>query len=74
MKMIRSVLPHILVVLSGVFIVFLVLDGYNPTMNFINNPVSLKLFWAFCILSILNSAIIIVLNRKEWRKKNEEKI
>lgn len=70
MRVIRSILPHILVILSGIFIVFLILDGYNPTMNFINNTVSLKLFWAFCILSIINSVIGIVTNRREWKKIN----
>jgi len=72
MKIIRSVLPHILIILPGIFVFFLVLDEYNPTMNFINNPVSLKLFWAFCILSILNSVIIIASNRKEWRERNKK--
>lgn len=72
MNMIRSILPHILIILSGIFIVFLVLDNYNPTMNFINNTVSLKLFWAFCILSIVNAGIVIASNRKNFREKNKK--
>lgn len=65
-------MPHIVIVLSGIFIVFLILDSYNPTMNFVDNPVSMKLFWVFCILTIVNSITGIVSNRKEWRKNKEE--
>ena len=69
LKIIQSVLPHVLVVLSGIFMTFLVLDGYNPTMDFISNPVSLKLFWVFCILTVFNSVINIVSNRKKQKQK-----
>jgi uncharacterized membrane protein (DUF485 family) len=67
MNLIKSLLPHITVILSGIFVVFLILNSYNPTMNFLTNPVSLKLFWVLCILSIVNSIITIVSNRKAWR-------
>lgn len=72
MRMIRSGLPHILIILSGIFIVFLILDNYNPTMDFLGNTVSIQLFWFFCIMSILNSVLIIEANRKEWRNKSSE--
>ena len=65
MKIIRSLLPHILIILSGIFMTFLVLDGYNPTMEFVNNPVSLKLLWVFCILSVLSSIFAIIENRRK---------
>lgn len=70
MNIIKNILPHIIIILSGIFIVFLILDNYNPTMNFIGNTISIKLFWAFCILSIVNSVIIVISNRKALRKKN----
>lgn len=57
MKIVKSMLPHILIILAGIFMVFLILDDFNPTMNFISNSVSNKLFWAFCILTIINSII-----------------
>ena len=37
MKMIRKILPHILIVLSVVLLVFLVIDQINSAMVFINN-------------------------------------
>ncbi len=71
MNIIKNILPHIIIILAGIFIVFLILDNYNPTMNFINNTISIKLLCVFCILSIVNSIIIVISNRKALRKKNE---
>jgi hypothetical protein len=73
MRIIRSVLPHITIILSGIFIVLLILDNYNPTMNFLSNPVSTYLFWAYCILSIINSIIIVAVNRKAWKEKKNDR-
>jgi hypothetical protein len=70
-SLIKSMMPHAGLILSGIFVVLLILDGYNPTMNFIDNQVSHKLFWIFCICSIFNSVVMISSNRKEWRKLNE---
>ncbi len=74
MNIVRGVLPHIIIILSGIFLVFVILDSYNPTMDFINNTVSIKLFGIYCILSILNSIIMIAFNRKAWKEKGREKI
>jgi len=52
--------------------VFFVLDRYNPTINFVGNSVSVYLLWAFCILSIINSAIVSAANRKEKRRKMKQ--
>jgi hypothetical protein len=47
MKRVKRILPHLLFILSGIFITFLILDEYNPTMDFINNSISIKLLWSF---------------------------
>lgn len=69
MNIIKNILPHIIIILAGIFIVFLILDNYNPTMNFINNTISIKLLWVFCILSIVNSVFLVISNRKAFRKE-----
>ena len=71
MKIVRSILPHIIIILSGIFLVFLVLDDYNPTMNFINNVITMKLFWAYCILSVINSILFISTNRRNFKDRNQ---
>jgi hypothetical protein len=70
MNIIKNILPHIIIILAGIFIVFLILDNYNPTMNFINNTISIKLLWVFCILSIVNSVFLVITNRKAFRKED----
>jgi hypothetical protein len=40
-------------------------------MDFVNNPASLKLLGAFCILSVVHSIITIASNRKTWRENNK---
>ena len=69
MNIIRNIVPHIIIILSGIFIVFLILDNYNPTMNFISNTISIKLLWVFCILSIVNSVFLVISSRKAFRKE-----
>ena len=64
MKYVKGILPHLLFILAGIFIVFLILDEYNPTMDFVNNAVSIKLFWSFCILTIINSVLHFTDSRK----------
>ena len=41
--------------LGLMFLVFLVLDQYNPMMNFINNNISRTLLALFCLCSIARS-------------------
>jgi len=70
----RSVLPHIIIIVSGIFLVFMILDYYNPTMNFVNNNINMKLFLAFCVLSIVNSVLTIIANRKKTLESQDKKM
>ncbi len=53
----QRILRHTTVILSWMFLVFLVLDQFNPMMNFIDNAISRWLLCALCLsgtgLSIL---------------------
>ena len=49
MKKFLAVLSHLTVILSLVFIVFLVMDQFNPMMNFIDNPISRWLLAGLCL-------------------------
>ena len=64
MNLLKKVLPHISIILSVMFIVFIILDDYNPTMNFVNNSISTGLLLGLCIVSFINSIIIIYFHRK----------
>ena len=53
----RKLLNHFTVILSLMFIVFLVLDQFNPMMNFVDNPASHWLLAALCAGGILQAVL-----------------
>lgn len=60
MRRLQAVLPHACIVLSLMFLVFLVLDDYNPMMDFLTNPISKALLAALCAASIAVSVLLIL--------------
>ena len=59
-----KVLSHVVVVLSLMFLVFLVLDQFNPLMNFVSNDISSWLLGILCAAGIARSMI-------SWSKKKQ---
>ncbi len=49
----RTILSHLTVILSMMFAVFLILDQFNPMMNFVDNGISRCLLAALCVCGIL---------------------
>ena len=60
----KRLLPHFVIDLAVVFMVFLVLNQFNPTMAFLSNRCSNILMWVFCILSIAESVFFVIRNRR----------
>ena len=56
-----AVLTHLTVILSFMFVVFLILDQFNPMMNFVDNGVSRWLLCALCLGCILRGVL-------SWRR------
>ena len=52
MNKLQSLLSHVTVILSLMFGVFLILDQFNPMMNFVNNGISNWLLAALCLCGI----------------------
>ena len=52
MNKVMSLLSHLTVILGIMFIVFLVLDQFNPLMNFVDNNISRWLLLALCACGI----------------------
>ena len=63
MKLLKRICGHLTVALSLVFAVFLVLDQFNPMMNFVDNPASR---WMLAVLC-LSGALLGVCGRCERR-------
>ena len=52
-----SLFRHLTVILSLMFAVFLVLDQFNPLMNFIDNDISRWLLAALCLGVVAQAAL-----------------
>lgn len=52
MSKIRRIASHLTMILALMFITFLILDEFNPLMNFTDHPISRGLLAAMCICAI----------------------
>ena len=57
MSKVHRLFSHLTVILAFMFLVFLVLDQFNPMMNFIDNPISCWLLAALCLSGIAQSVL-----------------
>ena len=65
MSKLRAILRHTTVILGLMFLVFLVLDQFNPMMNFIDNSISRWLLAALCVSGAGQSVLGWALDPKE---------
>lgn len=65
MKMIKRVIPHISVILSGMLIVFFIIDRFNPKMGFMDNEGTKILTFILSISSITTSVLLAACQRRE---------
>lgn len=65
MSKLRAILRHTTVILSLMFVVFLVLDQFNPMMNFIDNDNSRILLALLCVSGIAQSVLSWAIEGKE---------
>ena len=57
MNKMRTLLSHTTVILCIMFAVFLILDQFNPMMNFIDNSISRWLLAGLCVSGIAQSIL-----------------
>jgi len=65
----RKLLAHGAIIISGMYIVFFFIDRVNPTMNFIDNDITKPLLLILGVISIINSIQVIAQTRKELRRR-----
>ena len=57
MSKVRGFLNHLSAAFGITFLVFLVLDQFNPMMNFVDNTISRWMLAAFCFSGICRSIL-----------------
>ncbi len=58
MRFLIKLLQAVLMVLSIMMMIFLVLDGFNPTMNFLRNDITKGLLWLFSLLALFDGLLV----------------
>ena len=59
MRLLVKTLQAVLIVLALMMMIFLVLDGFNPTMNFLRNGITKGLLWAFSLLALADGLLVM---------------
>ena len=62
---IRTILSHLVIVLSLCFFTFSVLDWFNPMMNFSGNAISSKLLLVLCMSAIALAVLTLLPERQK---------
>ena len=65
LRFLEALLPHLILILSLVFLTFFVIDQVNEAMAFLANAITTWMLFIFCILTLILSLISIL------RKKND---
>lgn len=67
--MLRKILPHAAIVISGMYLVFFLIDRVNSAMGFINNDITKRLLLILCAISVVNALYLIRDDRKRLRQQ-----
>lgn len=74
MKYVVKLLPHLCMILSAVLITLLILDYYNPNMDFYDNQTTRIMFGILCAAAIASGIIIVIIDRKAAKNTQNKKI
>lgn len=59
MRLLVKALQAVLIVLALMMMIFLILDGFNPTMNFLRNGITKGLLWLFSLLALGDGLLVM---------------
>ena len=66
--MLKKLLAHCAILISGMYIVFFLIDRVNPAMGFIDNDITKPLLLVLSLIAIINAIQVIAAERKKlWR-------
>lgn len=65
----RKIFAHAAIILSGMILVFLFIDRVNTAMAFINNDITKWLIGILCVISVLNSIMLLCSKKRKAVKR-----
>ena len=72
MRKLRTILSHIAIIFSGVFITLAILNQYNPGMRFLSSTTSLVFVVVFC-LSVVALGVATIADNRRYAKHMHER-
>ena len=67
--MLKKLMAHCAIIISGMYIVFFSIDQVNPAMGFIDNDITKPLLLALSLIAIINAIQVIAAERKKRKRK-----
>lgn len=71
LKWIRAALPHLSLVLSIYFIVMVILNDYNPSINLLANPYNVTFLTISCVVNLLHAFVVLTGKRNDENEHTE---
>jgi hypothetical protein len=66
MNIVKKILPHLCIILSGFIVIFVVIDNFNNAMGLIDqNGVTKALIFILGVVSVVVSSMLIYKQRRE---------
>ena len=74
LNLVKKLLPHVMIVISGMLIVFFVIDRFNKPMGFMTNEFHKRLTFVLAILAIYYAIKNIALQRRVERMEYQRRV
>ena len=74
LRLVRKLLPHVAIVISGMLIVFFVIDRINKPMGFMTNEFHKRITFVLALLAIYFAVQLIALQRRAERAEYKRRL
>ena len=74
LRLVRRLLPHVAIVISGMLIVFFVIDRVNKPMGFMTNEFHKRITFVLALLAIYFAVQLIALQRRAERAEYKRRL
>ena len=71
MRKLQNVLSHVTIMFAGVFLTLLIINIFNPAMQFLSSGVTNVFLWLFCLSAGALGVISVILYRRYVRYMRE---
>lgn len=72
-RLVSRTIPHISIIISGMMVVFFIIDHYNKKMRFLEDDMTKVLILVLSLCAIATAIMLIQVQRKaDWQRHHKE--